>query len=468
MIGWLLLLTVVLWLVFQAIKLVVKTIKFVVETIKTILLHVFIGDKITVSEDDLREKVPSWGRVLQGERRIKQDYIGHKIQLTGEGDKIAVPKDDLGEKTPTRRVLQEERRTKQDYSSIPLVWEGDKITVSKDDLGEKAPKGRDLHEDRRTKQDYSSHKLPVVGEGDKITVLKYDLREKVPKGGDLQEERRTKHDYCSHKLPVVGEGDKITVPKYNLGEKAPKGRELHEERRTKQDYSSHKLLVVGEGDKITVPKYDLGEKAPKRRVLQKDKWIKHYCNNHKILLVGEGDFSFSACLAKVFGSASNMVVTSLNSKGFLKKNYCNAISNINGLKSRGCVVLHGVDATTMSEHKSLKGRRFDRIVFNFPYAGFLKNDSRKPQTSGHQKLITGFFENAKKMLSEEGEIHVSHHTALFHSKWDIKSLASLSGLNVLKAVEFNLNDYPGYNTKCGFGGDENFACKPSKTYMFGL
>ncbi|GAB4830158.1 hypothetical protein Ancab_019799 [Ancistrocladus abbreviatus] len=42
---------------------------------------------------------------------------------------------------------------------------------------------------------------------------------------------------------------------------------------------------------------------------------KHYCSSHEILLVGEGDFSFSACLAEAFGSATNMFATSLDSRG---------------------------------------------------------------------------------------------------------------------------------------------------------
>jgi len=48
---------------------------------------------------------------------------------------------------------------------------------------------------------------------------------------------------------------------------------------------------------------------------KKEKKIQHYSSSQKILLVGEGNFSFSACLAKAFGSARNMVATCLHSKG---------------------------------------------------------------------------------------------------------------------------------------------------------
>lgn len=48
---------------------------------------------------------------------------------------------------------------------------------------------------------------------------------------------------------------------------------------------------------------------------REEKWIQHYSNSHRILLVGEGDFSFSVSLANAFGSATNMVATSLDSQG---------------------------------------------------------------------------------------------------------------------------------------------------------
>ena len=48
---------------------------------------------------------------------------------------------------------------------------------------------------------------------------------------------------------------------------------------------------------------------------EEEKWVKYYSSNHEILLVGEGDFSFSTCLAQAFGSASNIVASSLDSYG---------------------------------------------------------------------------------------------------------------------------------------------------------
>ncbi|KAG8385978.1 hypothetical protein BUALT_Bualt03G0101300 [Buddleja alternifolia] len=203
-------------------------------------------------------------------------------------------------------------------------------------------------------------------------------------------------------------------------------------------------------------------------VVDEGRWIMHYNSRHRILVVGDGDFSFSASLAVAFRCASNMISTSLDSKEFLKKNYEKFMSNFKQLRSRSCKVMHEIDATKMASHELLGHLTFDRIIYNFPFAGFFKELSRKAQIRRHRKLVNQFLKNAKEMLSENGEIHISHKTNDFHNEWKLEAMASSHRLRLIDAVDFNHLDYPGYNTKCGFGSDNNFNCYPSKTYKFGL
>ncbi|KAL0306213.1 UNVERIFIED_CONTAM: hypothetical protein Sradi_6038600 [Sesamum radiatum] len=198
------------------------------------------------------------------------------------------------------------------------------------------------------------------------------------------------------------------------------------------------------------------------------RWIKHYSSAHRILLVGEGDFSFSTCLAKAFGLATNMVATSFDSQGFLLKHYQNAMSNLVELTIRKCRVMHEIDATKMRHHEQLGGIKFDIIIFNFPFAGFFKDLSRDSVLRRHRSLVSLFMKNAKEMMSENGEIHITHKSNGFHKEWNLESMASSHKLKLIEAVKFNHLEYPGYNTKRGFGGDDNFNCYPSKTYKFGL
>ncbi|KAF6153860.1 hypothetical protein GIB67_001093 [Kingdonia uniflora] len=120
--------------------------------------------------------------------------------------------------------------------------------------------------------------------------------------------------------------------------------------------------------------------------MEGEKSIMHYTSSQKILTVGDGDFSFSACLAKAFVTASNLVATSLDSSGFLYKNYPNAESNIREISSRGETVKHAVDATTKADDYILGSMKFDRIVFNFPHVGFNDKLLREEQILLQQQI----------------------------------------------------------------------------------
>ncbi|XVF76973.1 hypothetical protein PTKIN_Ptkin14bG0003000 [Pterospermum kingtungense] len=199
-----------------------------------------------------------------------------------------------------------------------------------------------------------------------------------------------------------------------------------------------------------------------------ERWLQHYTSSHKMLLVGEGDFSFSASLAIAFGSATNMVATSLDSRETLLEKYTGALANLKALDDLGCTIVHEVDATTMSQHALLKSDSFDRIVFNFPHAGFFYKEHETTQIELHQKLMKGFLWNAYEMLTENGEVHITHKTAHPFSMWNIEKLAEEVGLGLLDKVPFSEEEYPGYHSKRGHGikCDRSFGNGEGDTFIF--
>ncbi|XP_024200090.2 uncharacterized protein At4g26485 [Rosa chinensis] len=202
---------------------------------------------------------------------------------------------------------------------------------------------------------------------------------------------------------------------------------------------------------------------------KREKRIMHYSSNQKILLVGEGNFSFAACLAKEFGSAKNMVASSLDSKESVMIRYSNAApSNLKELEDMGCVILHEVDVHTMRQHPLLVNQLFDRVVFNFPHAGFIFMENQMSQIKLHQDLMRGFFTSACEMLKESGEVHVTHKTSHPFSKWEIVKLAEETGLYLVEEASFTRGDYPGYLNKRGSGKKCNrtFPVGQCSTYKF--
>ncbi|KAI9120049.1 hypothetical protein K1719_009018 [Acacia pycnantha] len=203
---------------------------------------------------------------------------------------------------------------------------------------------------------------------------------------------------------------------------------------------------------------------------QEEKWHKYYSSHHHILLVGEGDFSFSLCLAQSFGSASNIVASSLDTHDQVVRKYKKAMSNLVALTKLGAHVLHGVDATQMKSHPNLKMRRFDRIIFNFPHAGFHGRERSFSMIQKHRDLIRGFFMNARSMLRSNGEVHINHKITPPFDDWCVKELGIESFLCPIECGEFKKEDYPGYNNKRGDGSrcDRPFHLGKCSTFKFVL
>ncbi|XP_068323324.1 uncharacterized protein At4g26485-like [Pyrus communis] len=199
--------------------------------------------------------------------------------------------------------------------------------------------------------------------------------------------------------------------------------------------------------------------------------IKHYSSFHKIQLVGEGDFSFALCLATSFGSASNMVATSLDSRG-VKVKYSKALKNLMELENMGCKVFHGVDVHTMLHRPRLTRMEFDRIVFNFPHAGYsnfcCSSEKKKHHLLLHQSLVKGYFKSSREMLTRSGEIHMTLKTSYPYTEWEIENLAEEAGLFLVKEEkEFSVGDYPGYLNKRGAGKcDAYFHVGEASTFRF--
>ncbi|KAH6822776.1 ferredoxin-fold anticodon-binding domain protein [Perilla frutescens var. hirtella] len=201
-----------------------------------------------------------------------------------------------------------------------------------------------------------------------------------------------------------------------------------------------------------------------------ERWIKHYSSSHNILLVGEGDFSFSLCLGLSFGCATNIVATTLDSYDELIKKYKHAKANLVVLRILGASVLHGVDATNMWSVPDLRCRKFHRIVYNFPHAGFYGKESDPSIVMMHRDLVRRFLQNASAMLNVVGEIHVNHKATAPFNRWRVEDLGYECSLVCIAQDEFSIGDYPGYHNKRGSGSraDEPFPLGSCKTFRFRL
>jgi 25S rRNA (uracil2634-N3)-methyltransferase len=95
----------------------------------------------------------------------------------------------------------------------------------------------------------------------------------------------------------------------------------------------------------------------------------------KILLIGEGNFSFAVALLQHPPTSlehlppASVVATTYDAEEKCYAKYPDAEQNVRVLREKGAQVLFNVDATKLERTSALKGKAFDRIVWNFSHAG---------------------------------------------------------------------------------------------------
>ncbi|KAF8079115.1 hypothetical protein FPV67DRAFT_96949 [Lyophyllum atratum] len=124
----------------------------------------------------------------------------------------------------------------------------------------------------------------------------------------------------------------------------------------------------------------------------------------KILLIGEGNFSYARALVCDPPSGlqdlppKNVTATAYDKEEECYEKYADARDIVADLRARGMEILFGVDATRLEKIAALKGRRWNRVVWNFPHAGKGITDQDRNILS-NQVLILAFLRSASKVLS---------------------------------------------------------------------
>ncbi|KAF6725736.1 Ferredoxin-fold anticodon-binding domain-containing protein 1 [Oryzias melastigma] len=180
-------------------------------------------------------------------------------------------------------------------------------------------------------------------------------------------------------------------------------------------------------------------------------------HSRTILLVGEGNFSFSASLCemeKVTATCPQRQEEVLLFEG--------AASNISSITESGGSVLFEVDCTRLEECPALRGRLFDRVLFNFPHCG------RKSGVKKNKELLRNFFLSCLQVLAKDGEVHVSlcngqggtpadEPRREWHNSWQVVAMAAEAGLILSAVYPFESSSRQGY--KCT--GYRRFLCSDS-------
>ena len=193
--------------------------------------------------------------------------------------------------------------------------------------------------------------------------------------------------------------------------------------------------------------------------------VQSYSSRHNILIVGDGDLTFSLSLASALGG-TNLVATTFDIRRELYKKYEGVKTTIQQIEKAGGTVLHGVDATALDDTEELsKGRKFHRIVFNFPHIG----GGTQEDVKLNQELLREYFIQCLPRLHPKGEAHVTLRGTIFYESWDVVGQAEMGGMRLARVEKFDTKKLMRYENK-RTSGESTMRQAPSidnaKRYCF--
>ncbi|KAF8604894.1 hypothetical protein BDV93DRAFT_491630 [Ceratobasidium sp. AG-I] len=181
----------------------------------------------------------------------------------------------------------------------------------------------------------------------------------------------------------------------------------HQKRQTHNALSAAKQAAISAKGKQAAKAERVGGSAKKvkrrKGVAGENKYTIPFSVEDRILLIGEGNFSFAHSLLEHPSiphlPPSNITATAYDTEPECLAKYPDAASHISALRSAGAVVLFGIDARQLDKTVGKSGKKWDKVVWNFPHVGLGIAD-RDRNVVANQSVLLGFLKSVKGVLQE--------------------------------------------------------------------
>ncbi|WVF67280.1 hypothetical protein IAT40_002029 [Kwoniella sp. CBS 6097] len=184
---------------------------------------------------------------------------------------------------------------------------------------------------------------------------------------------------------------------------APKNRDLAgeaaEPSSTMLSEDSNKVTGEGDGNGVEDHQRSSSESSKGKA---KNLGTNPFDRTDTILLLGEGNFSFSHSLLLPPHNIPpyQILATAYDSQEITYRKYPDAQRFVDTLREKGARVEFGVDAGLLEKCKAVgKGRKWSKVVFNFPHVGAGITDQDRNILS-NQTMLLRFFRSVEPLLTD--------------------------------------------------------------------